>query len=73
MVLLSLKAGLGAVEIARLTWGCIREADTVVASLGQWRSTRSCDKPPRLTDWNAGTVAIAISSSPRAMRSLENH
>ena len=30
MVLLSLKAGLRAVEIASLTWGCIRESDTVI-------------------------------------------
>lgn len=30
MVLLSLKAGLRAIEIARLTWGCIREDDTVI-------------------------------------------
>ena len=30
MVLLSLKAGLRAVEIAHLTWGCIRESDTVI-------------------------------------------
>jgi integrase len=30
MVLLSLKAGLRAVEIATLTWGCIREDDTVI-------------------------------------------
>jgi integrase/recombinase XerC len=30
MVLLSLKAGLRAVEIAALTWGCIRENDTVI-------------------------------------------
>lgn len=30
MVLLSLKAGLRAIEIARLTWGCIREDDSVI-------------------------------------------
>ncbi len=30
MVLLSLKAGLRAVEIAGLTWGCIREDDTII-------------------------------------------
>ena len=30
MVLLSLKAGLRAIEIAGLTWGCIREDDTVI-------------------------------------------
>lgn len=30
MVLLSLKADLRAIEIARLTWGCIREDDTVI-------------------------------------------
>jgi len=30
MVLLSLKAGLRAIEIAHLTWGCIREDDTVI-------------------------------------------
>jgi len=30
MVLLSLKAGLRATEIARLTWGCIREDDTII-------------------------------------------
>ena len=30
MVLLSIKAGLRAVEIAHLTWGCIREDDTVI-------------------------------------------
>jgi integrase/recombinase XerD len=30
MVLLSIKAGLRAVEIAQLTWGCIRENDTVI-------------------------------------------
>jgi integrase len=29
-VLLSIKAGLRAVEIAHLTWGCIREDDTVI-------------------------------------------
>ena len=33
MVLLSLKAGLRAVEIASLTWGCIRESDTVIELL----------------------------------------
>jgi integrase len=30
MVLLSLKAGLRAVEIAGLTWGCLREDDSVI-------------------------------------------
>jgi integrase/recombinase XerD len=30
MVLLSIKAGLRAVEIAHLTWGCIRESDSVI-------------------------------------------
>ena len=30
MVLLSMKAGLRAIEIAGLTWGCIREDDTVI-------------------------------------------
>ena len=30
MVLLSMKAGLRAIEIAGLTWGCIREDDTIV-------------------------------------------
>jgi integrase len=30
MVLLSMKAGLRAIEIAGLTWGCIRDDDTVI-------------------------------------------
>ena len=30
MVLLSMKAGLRAIEIAGLTWGCIREDDTII-------------------------------------------
>ena len=30
MVLLSLKAGLRAIEIAGLTWGCVRQSDTVL-------------------------------------------
>lgn len=30
MVLLSMKAGLRAIEISHLTWGCIREDDTVI-------------------------------------------
>jgi integrase/recombinase XerD len=30
MVLMSLKAGLRAIEIARLTWGCFREDDSVI-------------------------------------------
>jgi integrase len=30
MVLLSMKAGLRAIEIANLTWGCIREDDSII-------------------------------------------
>jgi integrase/recombinase XerD len=40
MVLCSLKAGLRAVEIAGLTWGCLREEDTVI-ELGRTKG----DKP----------------------------
>jgi len=74
MLLLSLKAGLRAIEIAALTWGCIREEDTLielvstkVASHGQCRSTKTFAKHCLHIGSSVGTLTIGISSSLPAM------
>ena len=48
MVLLSLKAGLRAVEIASLTWGCIRESDTVIELYAPRAARRAACRSTRI-------------------------